>query len=132
MPHADSGPIVDRLARFDRVVEVGVGRRPDVASALADRGVRVTTTDVTPRTVPESVAFVLDDVTVPDPDIYADVDAVYALDLPPELHRPVAAVAREQNAEFVFTTLGGDEPVIPVERETLPTETLYWARDGPG
>lgn len=132
MPHADSGPIVDRLARFDRVVEVGVGRRPDVASALADRGVRVTTTDVTPRTVPESVAFVLDDVTVPDPDIYADVDAVYALDLPPELHRPVAAVAREQDAEFVFTTLGGDEPVIPVERETLPTETLYWARDGPG
>lgn len=132
MPHADSGPIVDRLARFDRVVEVGVGRRPDVASALADRGVRVTATDVTPRTVPESVAFVLDDVTVPDPDIYADADAVYALDLPPELHRPVAAVAREQDAEFVFTTLGGDEPAIPVERETLPTETLYWARDGPG
>jgi len=52
MPHADSGPIVDRLARFDRVVEVGVGRRPDVASALADRGVRVTATDITPREVP--------------------------------------------------------------------------------
>jgi hypothetical protein len=131
MPHADSGPIVDRLARFDRVVEVGVGRRPDVASALADRGVRVTATDITPREVPESVAFVLDDVTVPDPDIYADADAIYALDLPPELHRPVAAIAREQDAEFVFTTLGGDEPAIPVERETLPTETLYWARDGP-
>ncbi len=131
MPHADSGPIVDRLARFDRVVEVGVGRRPDVASALADRGVHVTATDVTPREVPESVAFVLDDVTVPDPDVYADADAVYALDLPPELHRPAATLAREQDAEFVFTTLGGDEPAIPVERETLPTETLYWAVDGP-
>lgn len=131
MPHADSGPIVDRLACFDRVVEVGVGRRPDVAAALAARGVAVTATDVTPREVPEGVAFVRDDITDPTPAVYADADAIYALDLPPELHRPTASVARDHDAAFVFTTLGGDQPTIPVDRETLPTETLYWMQEGP-
>ncbi|QSG03580.1 UPF0146 family protein [Natranaeroarchaeum sulfidigenes] len=131
MPHTDSAAIADRLARFDRVVEVGVGRRPDVAGALADRGVTVTATDITPREGPENVEFVLDDITDPTPEVYADADAIYALDLPPELHRPTAGVAREHDAVFVFTTLGGDPPAIPVERETLPTETLYWAREGP-
>ncbi|MCL9814668.1 UPF0146 family protein [Natranaeroarchaeum aerophilus] len=131
MPHADSAAIVDRLARFDRVVEMGVGRRPDVAAALADCGVAVTATDVTPREVPESIEFVLDDIADPVPEIYADADALYALNLPPELHTSAASVAREHDTAFIFTTLGGDPPAIPVERETLPTETLYWAREGP-
>jgi len=131
MPHTDSAAIVDRLARFDCVVEIGVGHRPAVAAALADRGVAVTATDVTPREVPENVAFVRDDITDPVPEVYADADAIYGLDLPPELHAPAASIAREHDAALVFTTLGGDPPAVPVEREMLPVETLYWAREGP-
>ncbi len=126
--------IVERLSAFDRVVEVGVGNRPGVAAALADRGVDVTATDVVDREVPDGVHFVRDDVTEPDPSVYAGADAVYALNCPPELHRPAWAVARGADAAFLFTTLGGDEPVIPVERTSLPgSVTLYRAREsGPG
>jgi len=122
--------LVDRLRDYDRLVEVGVGRRPDVAGALVERGCAVTATDVVERTVPDEVGFVLDDVTDPDRSVYADAGCVYGRTLPPELHRPAWAVARESGADFLFTTLGGDQPQIPMDRETLPEgETLFRARD---
>jgi len=128
MRAATRDALVDRLRRFSVLVEVGIGRRPDVAGALAaDREVRAT--DVVERAVPAGVAFFVDDVTDPDPTVYAGADVVYALNLPPELHRPALAVARAHGAAFAFTTLGGDAPEVPVRPETLPGETLFWASD---
>ncbi|WP_135820497.1 UPF0146 family protein [Halostella litorea] len=131
MTRSSTDALADRLARYDRVVEVGVGRRTDVAAALSARGVAVVATDVRERPVPEGVRFVRDDVTDPDPAVYADAGAVYALNAPPELHRPLRDAAERANADLLFTTLGGDGPAVPVERETLPGETLYRAVDGP-
>ena len=124
--------LVDRLAAYDRVVEVAIGRRVDVAAALVDRGRCVTATDVHERTVPEEVRFVRDDVVEPELSVYMGADAIYAVNLPPELHRPALDVAREVDADLLFTTLGGDEPTIPVEREPLATETLYVSARGCG
>jgi hypothetical protein len=125
--------LVTRLNRYERLVEVGVGRRPEVAAALAATGADVTATDVREFPVPAGVPFVVDDVVErsrrADPGPIYDVDAVYALNLPPELHRPARDVAHAAGAEFLFTTLGYDEPAIPVDRETLPGETLYVARE---
>lgn len=120
--------LVARFAEFDAAVEVGVGRRPVVADALADAGTDVTATDRRIQSVPDTVRFVVDDVTDPDPSVYADADLIYALNLPPELHDPTLAVAREAGAAFMFTTLGTDQPLVPVHRETLPAETLFVAR----
>jgi hypothetical protein len=123
--------LADRLARFERVVEVGIGHRTAVAAALSDRCLAVVATDIHERAVPEGVSFVCDDVTDPDPTVYADAGAIYALNLPPELHRPTADLARSVEATFYFTTLGGDPPTVPVERETLPGETLFRAKPEP-
>jgi uncharacterized UPF0146 family protein len=127
-----------RLARGDRLVEVGVGDRTDLAADLADAGCRVVATDVREVGAPEGVRFVRDDVVERarvaghDPGPYAGADAVYARRLPPELHRPALTVARAVGAAFLFTTLGGDPPAVPVAVETLPEATLYRARrDGP-
>ncbi|WP_243700357.1 UPF0146 family protein [Halorussus pelagicus] len=117
------------MSDFERLVEVGIGERTDVAAALADAGKTVTATDIYPREVPANVAFAEDDVLDPDPALYRDADAVYALNLPPELHRPVLDAARRHDAAFLFTTLGGDPPAVPVERETVPGETIFVARD---
>lgn len=124
--------LADYLARYPRVVEVGIGRRTDVAGALVERGIDVTATDVHPRSVPDDVQFVRDDIVAraergPGPGPLYAVDAVYALNLPPELHRPTRDVAHASGADFVFTTLGGDQPAVPVERVTLDAETLYVA-----
>ncbi|WP_211330709.1 UPF0146 family protein [Halalkalicoccus subterraneus] len=120
--------LADELARYDPLVEIGIGRRPAVARALVDRGCRVTATDVHPRETPDGVRFILDDVVDPDYAIYADAGALYALNCPPELHRPARDLARRVGAAFLFTTLGGDGPAVPVSRRTLPSETLFVAQ----
>ena len=128
MRSATRSALVDRLRRFPTLVEVGVGRRTGVATALAT-ACEVRATDVVERDVPDGVTFHRDDVTDPDPAVYAGADAVYALNLPPELHRPALAAARSHDATFAFTTLGGDGPEVPARPETLPGETLFWATE---
>ncbi|WP_275039790.1 UPF0146 family protein [Natrinema gari] len=133
MAHSRRNPdtMIDHIDEYEQVVEVGIGRRADLARALAERGVAVTATDVHDRDVPDGVAFVRDDIVDPEPSVYAGADAVYARNLPPELHRPALAAARAADADFLFTTLGGDQPAVPVERVTIETGTLYVARGPP-
>ena len=117
--------LVDRLCRYDRLVEVGVGVRPAVAVGLAERGCRVVATDVHDRSVPGPVRFVRDDVTDPDLAVYRGADAVYALNCPPELQRPLADVAEAAGAACLFTTLGADPAVVDAAPETLSDGTLF-------
>ena len=117
--------VVSRLADFDRVVEIGVGHRSAVARELAARGIEVTVTDIHDRQPPEGVHFVRDDVTDPTRSVYAGADALYALNLPPELHGAVSRLADRVDSAFLFTTLGGDPPTVPVNRETVPGETIF-------
>ncbi|MFC7234554.1 UPF0146 family protein [Halosegnis marinus] len=123
--------LADALAALapERAVEVGVGRRPDVAAALAERGRAVTATDVVARDVPEGVAFVRDDATDPDPAVYAEADLVYALNCPPELQRPLVAIAERAGAAWAFTTLGADPAVVEAAPRTLPGDTLFTVPD---
>lgn len=57
-------------------------------------------------------------------------DAVYACNLPAELQRPAVALAERLDAACLFTTLGFEEPVVPVRRRSVSGTTLYVARDG--
>ena len=119
--------IAKRFAVYDRVVEIGIGNRPAVAGELAARGVSVTATDIVDRETPPEVEFVRDDVTAPTPSVYEGADALFAQNLPPELHKPTARLAARVGADCLFTTLGGDPPLIEVSRETVPGETLFLA-----
>ena len=131
MDPATCDAIVDRLADATAVVEVAIGERTDVVAALAERGVGVMATDVRDRAMPAGVRFVRDDLTEPDASLYRGAEIVFAQNLPAELQRPALKLTETVGAQFVFTTLGGEEPVVPVVRETLPGETLYRAISGP-
>ncbi|MFC7071494.1 UPF0146 family protein [Halovenus rubra] len=121
--------LVERLSQFDSVVEIGIGQRVAVARELAATEIDVTAVDIVERDVPPGVTFVLDDITNPDETLYADADALYACNFPPELHQPALTLAESVDATLVFTTLGGDPPVVPVERNTVRGGTLYLARE---
>lgn len=103
------------LAACDRVLEVGVGRRFELATHLAERGVHVTAIDVEPGSPPPRVRVLTADVHALDPALVAPIDAVYALNLPPELQPPTAAAAAGLDAPCRFTTLGADPTVVPAD-----------------
>ena len=106
-------------------MDVGRGDRPAaVGQGGGDRG-PCPDADFHERVVPEGVRFVRDDVTDPDPAVYRGADAVYALNCPPELQRPLSAVARAAAADCLFTTLGTDPVVVDAVPETLPDGTLF-------
>ena len=138
--------VADRLANYGALLEVGIGRRPGVAARLAADGRAVTAIDIHDRPVPTGVTFLRRDLcdwadrlagsgagadTDPQLEIllHGEIDAIYGLNLPPELHTPALTVAEAAGAAFLFTTLGGDPPAVPVERETLDPGTLYVARE---
>ena len=150
--------LIDALERYDRLLEVGVGNRPGVARELAARGCTVLAIDIDPpsqsheRGGPETNAddetaagdgtLVVrhgDVVTLAAADSAAQlgpaisrsaVDAVYARRLPAELQRPTVALARRLDAACMFTTLGFEEPIVPVERRALARKTVYVVDDG--
>ena len=125
--NATRAALVSRLSDYDSLVEIGIGRRPELASALADAGLDVTVTDIRQRPVPENVSFALDDITDPDRSVYTGADVLFGRHLPPELHRPAWELAAELDVPLLFTTLGTDPTLIPVSRETLPGTTLFVA-----
>ncbi|WP_330632108.1 UPF0146 family protein [Halocatena halophila] len=116
--------LVDRLAPYQTLVEIGIGSRTDVAAALATRA-SVTAVDVRTHPVPAAVSFVQDDVTDPQLSVYNGANALYALNCPPELQRPLQSLATEIDADCLFTTLGADPTLVGVEPETIPGDTLY-------
>ncbi|MFC7187988.1 UPF0146 family protein [Halorubrum yunnanense] len=147
--------LVEELARHDRLLEVGVGDRPGVARSLAERGRGVVAIDVAVGEAAIAAASetegseVAGSLRVVEADVLAlaeatdgetgtaldgttgGFDAVYACNLPAELQRPTAALADRLGAECVFTTLGFEEPTVPVRRKSLPEATVYVARGDP-
>lgn len=122
--------LVERFSSYTSAVEVGIGNRPAVAAALVSRGVDIVATDIVSCPVPPTVTFVHDDIITTSeqraPNSVYDVELIYALNLPPELHRPFRDVADTVGADCRLTTLGYDVPIVPCHPVSLPGgETLY-------
>ena len=151
-PPPSERALVDALGPYERLIEIGVGRRPEVARALADRGRAVVAVDVDVSEAARAAAqtrtpdggslrVAAADVTAlaagdDDPrDVFGldaregEVDAVYARNLPAELQRSTVALAERLDAACLFTTLGFEEPVVDVHgRSTESGTVVYVAR----
>ena len=103
-----------RLAEFilnnysGKVVEVGIGNYSKVAEFLAERGLKVITTDIVTRE--PSVEFHIDDVTNPDPDIYQGPELVYSIRPPPEIFDAIISLSKRISADCIIKPLYGDYP----------------------
>ncbi len=125
MSDSDTGLLESELGQFERVLEVGIGARDDLAMRLARADIAVLAVDIEAYDLPAPIEFIQADIRHLDPASVTLIDAVYARRLPPELHRPVARFAQEVDAILYFTTLGGELPEISVDPITGPTETVY-------
>jgi len=92
--------ILSRYPAGARLVEVGVGRCPDVALLLKDT-FDLVCTDVTDPGTP-GLRFVRDDIFRPDPGLYRDAALVYSIRPPPDMQAPIAAVAAAAGADLII------------------------------
>lgn len=119
--------LIDHLTSnySERAVEVGVGRRPETAEALASRGFRVVCTDVEPRDTPEDVEFQVDDVRDPDMDLYREAEVVYSIRPPYEVHGALAELAATVGADLVVVPLGNEETPLDHDLKNVDGTTVY-------
>lgn len=98
-----------------KVVEVGVGRMPDVAIELKrlSPNCTVVVTDVREQVgLPGSITFVCDDVTKPDLRIYRGAALIYAIRPPPELQPYLLELARRVGAKLLIKPLAGESLLL--------------------
>lgn len=117
---------IDLLGRPETAVELAIGNRDEFAVTLAAEGVSVVATDIAPCETSDAIQFVRDDLRDPEMALYEAADVLYARRLPAELQAAAAALAERVACPLYFTTLGFEEPVIPVER--IQTEATVWYR----
>jgi uncharacterized UPF0146 family protein len=90
--------------RYQKSAEIGIGHFPDLALALARRGVDIFATDIIPFFY-DGLKFVVDDVTKPDISLFYGVDLIYSMRPPPELVYYMDRLAARLSAAVIVKPL---------------------------
>ena len=109
------------LARYSgKVVEVGVGRVPEVALLLAPH-LDVVATDLEGRTA-GGLAVVEDDIFSPNPDLYLGATLLYSIRPPLEMQLAMGGLAQKIGADVIVRPLNDEVASIPGFSRTLLNE----------
>jgi uncharacterized UPF0146 family protein len=103
--------IAEKYPSAKKIVEVGVGKVPDVAIALERvlPNCEIIVTDVVEGTgLSGRVKFVRDDITEPNLGIYEGAMLIYSVRPPPELQPYLHRVARKVGADLLIKPLTGE------------------------
>lgn len=93
-------------SRYQRVVEVGIGRYVKVALALQARELNVVAVDIQPQSVGLRVEF--DDVRSPRLELYGGAQAIYSVRPPPELIPPLKRLANRLVVDLLVKPLAAE------------------------
>jgi uncharacterized UPF0146 family protein len=93
--------------RYGKCAEIGIGHFPDLALALAAKGVEVFATDIVPLTY-EGLRVIIDDVTSPDISLFYGVDLIYSMRPPPELVFYMERLAASLSADLIVKPLSSE------------------------
>ncbi|MFW6194058.1 MAG: UPF0146 family protein [Halobacteriota archaeon] len=91
------------------VVEIGIGKRWEIATQLSRMGFRVIAVDIVDIN-PQCFDYVKDDITDPDMKVYKNAGLLYSIRPPPELFSSIIDVARSAGADCLIRPLGNEFP----------------------
>ncbi len=109
MPLTLLGEFISKNYAPQMIVEVGIGKKWEVAIQLSAAGFEVIATDVMDIN-PRGFDFVKDDITDPDMSVYENVGLVYSIRPPPELFSSIIDVARSAGADCLIRPLSNEFP----------------------
>lgn len=117
--------LVDYIcSRYRYGAEIGVGHFPDIALALAHRGIRIFASDIKLFSY-EGIEVVIDDITKPDLYLYCELDFIYSVRPPPELVPYMARLAEAVSADLLVKPLASEYPGGELIREGNTTFFLW-------
>jgi uncharacterized UPF0146 family protein len=90
-----------------KVVEVGVGGRPEVALLLKDK-IEVVATDIIDQEY-AGVRFFRDDIFDPNIGIYENASLIYSIRPPIDLQEAMARIAKEVGADLLIRPFGNEK-----------------------
>jgi len=111
-------------ARYKAAAEIGIGHFPDVALALARKGLRVFATD-TKQFSYRGLKVITDDITEPEIALYGGVRLLYSLRPPPELVPYMKKLARRLPADLIVKPLASEHLERPLRRHQDTTFYLW-------
>lgn len=126
MPLSSFAEFISRNYDPQLVVEIGIGKKWDVAIQLSAAGFKVIATDVMDIN-PRGFDFFKDDITDPDMNIYRGVGLIYSIRPPPELFSSIIDVARSAGADCLIRPLSNEFPPSG-ELINYRRESFYWWR----
>jgi uncharacterized UPF0146 family protein len=94
-------------SRYRYGAEIGVGHFPDIALALAHRGIGIFASDIKLFSH-EGLEVVIDDITKPDLYLYCELDFIYSVRPPSELVPYMERLAREVEATLIVKPLASE------------------------
>lgn len=102
----DSKDLAEYILRNyrNKVVEVGVGSRPEVALLLKN-SIEVVVTDIKEQEF-VGIRFYIDDIFHPDINIYKNASLIYSIRPPIELQEAMARVASSIGADLIIRPFG--------------------------
>ncbi|GFO97251.1 hypothetical protein ig2599ANME_1451 [groundwater metagenome] len=91
----------------NKVIEVGVGSRPQVALALKE-GLDVVVTDINEQEY-AGVRFCRDDIFAPDMGIYRNASLIYSIRPPIDMQEAIAKIAKKVGADMLIRPFGNEK-----------------------
>ncbi|UUX91762.1 UPF0146 family protein [Methanoplanus endosymbiosus] len=99
--------IADYLSdNYSSAIEIGIGRNPDVAAALKERGVDVSAVDIRKYSDDYGIEFNCDDVYSPDLTLYADKEVIYSVRPGIEMIPSMISIADKVGSDLIVYHLG--------------------------
>ena len=89
-----------------KIAEIGVGKFDRIANSLSEReNITLIKTDISPK----DATVIKDDITSPDIDLYKDVDLIYSIRPPSELHPHLVRLAEKINSQLIIKPLTNED-----------------------
>jgi len=99
--------IADYLSdNYSSAVEIGIGRNPDVAIALKEKGTDVSAVDIRKYTDDYGIVFHRDDVYSPDLSFYAGREVIYSVRPGIEMIPSMISIADKTGSDLIVYHLG--------------------------
>ena len=90
-----------------KVIEVGIGKHPEVALLLKDH-LEIIVTDTSDLCM-ESIRFIRDDIFDPDIHIYRGASLIYSIRPPVEIQHAIASVAKRVGADLIIRPFASEK-----------------------